>query len=111
MNRYDPPKEHAVGARWDLPVTISGKDGAPLNLTGGTVSAALVSGSVVVRPATAIAVASQTESTGLATASFIPSETARLRPGRVRYEIRVDFDSANGDIVAWGYINAVKTVL
>lgn len=111
MINYDPPGVHAIGGRWEFPTTVVGKDKAPLVLTGATVTAMLQSGATVVRPATAPDVLDQTASTGQVGIVFLPTETALLRPGRVCYEIRVAFDSANSDIVARGYINAVKTVL
>jgi hypothetical protein len=116
MTIFDPPGLHAIGGRWDLPVTITDGTGAPINLTGATITAVLQGGSfggvVTVVPATAITPDDQMTATGHVNIAFLPAETALLlTTGRVRYEVRVSFDAANSDIVAMGYINAIKTVL
>jgi len=114
MQRYNPPGFYAIGSRWDLVVTVT-KDGAPLDLTGATITAMIQSGAtgheVTVQPATAITLADQTTTTGQLTATFLPSETARMQPGAVGYEVRVSFDANNTDVPAKGIINAVRTVL
>lgn len=115
MLKFNPPGDHAIGGRWDLSTSIASLDGAPLDLTGSTVTAMIQSGApgheVTVRPATPISFGDQTNAMGQVTITFLPRETAQMFPGPVRYEVKVSFDAANADTVAMGVINAIKTVL